>query len=311
MKKKIAIYLTSVLALTTGVVFAAKYTINTSGVVKTQTGQVMTAPSNTVNQNYYNNYTAQTYVAANQVNANPVGLIEIVMDYSGSMANWIAVAKRSMSAIVSQIPAQTKLGFRVFGHDNYGNNPSFGATLQEVKKVIKKGNKIKLVTQASPVGSTTGVCSATKQVTQIRSANARSIINGMNSVDVGGATPLVYALDRTVYQDFEGLDAATPKKIVLITDGGENCGGDPCEFARRLMAKRSDVHIDVVLVSSYSKALTCLSATTGGHFYNINNLSDFSTTINRSIQSKPSEVVNSGYEYENNGQNYEFINTDE
>ena len=310
MKKRLPV-LIALFVLTSCCAFGAKYSVNTAGVVKSPTRNVQVAPGNTVNQNYFNNYDAASYVNQNIVNEQGAPVVEIVMDYSGSMANWIAVAKRSMSAIVSQIPAQTKLGFRVFGHDNYGNNPSFGATLQEVKKVIKKGNKIKLVTQASPVGSTTGVCSATKQVSQIRSANARSIISGMNSVDVGGATPLVYALDRAVYQDFEGLDAATTKKIVLITDGGENCGGDPCEFARRLMAKRNDVHIDVVLVSSYSKALTCLSATTGGHFYNINNLSDFSTTINRSIQSKPSEVVNSGYEYENNGQNYEFINTDE
>lgn len=291
--------------------FAAKYTVNTSGVVKTPDRTIQASPGYSVNQNYFNNYDTSSYINQNIVNEGDSPVVEIVMDYSGSMANWITVAKRSMSAIVAQIPSSTKLGFRVFGHDNYGNNPSFGAKVQEVKKIIKKGNKIKVVTQESPLGSTTGVCSATKQVSPIKSANARSIINGMNSVDVGGATPLVYALDRTVYQDFEQVDASVPKKIVLITDGGENCGGDPCEFARRLMAKRSDVHIDVVLVSSYSKALTCLSATTGGHFYNINNLSDFSATINRSINSKPTEVVNTGAEYQNNGQNYEFINIDE
>ena len=301
------------LLLSSGCAFGAKYTINTSGVVKNPAKTVQTSPGNVINQNYYNNYNANSYVAQNVVNDEQTPIVEIVMDYSGSMANWIMVAKRSMSAIVSQIPSSTKLGFRVFGHDNYGNNPSLGAQLQEVKKVIKKGNKIKVVTQASPIGTTSGVCSATKQVSHIRSANASSIINGMNSVDVGGATPLVYALDRAVYQDFASFDMATPKKIVLITDGGENCGGDPCEFARRLMAKRNDVHIDVVLVSSYSKALTCLSATTGGHFYNINNLSDFSTTLNRSIQSKPTDVVNSGTQFENNnnGQNYEFINIDQ
>lgn len=308
--KKISL-LIALFVLTSCYAFAAKYTVNTSGVVKTPSKTVQTSQGNIINQNYYNNYDTASYINQNVVNDGDSNIVEIVMDYSGSMANWITVAKRSMTAIVAQIPSSTKIGFRVFGHDNYGNNPSFGATIQEVKKVIKKGNKIKVVTQASPLGSTTGVCAATKQVTPIRSANANSIIKGMNSVDVGGATPLVYALDRAVYQDFASLDSSVPKKIVLITDGGENCGGDPCEFARRLMAKRNDVHIDVVLVSSYSKALTCLSATTGGHFYNINNLSDFSTTINRSIKSKPTEVVNTGTEYQNNDQNYEFINIDE
>ena len=299
------------LVLSSCCAFGAKYTVNTSGVVKSPARTIQTSPANATNQNYFNNYSVSTYVDQNIVNDEQAPIVEIVMDYSGSMANWILVAKRSMSSIVAQIPSSTKLGFRVFGHDNYGNNPSLGAQLQEVKKIIKKGNKMKVVTQASPIGSSTGVCSATKQVTQIRSANANSIINGMNSVDVGGATPLVYALDRTVYQDFASMDSSTPKKIVLITDGGENCGGDPCEFARRLMAKRNDVHIDVVLVSSYSKSLTCLSSTTGGHFYNINNLSAFSTTLNRSIKSKPNEVVNTGTDYQNSGQGYEFINIDE
>ena len=299
---KFALLLTTLFLITASCAFAAKYTVNTSGQVKSG-GQVISAPSNAINQNYYNNYQAQNYVASNVVNANQVGTIEIVMDFSGSMSNWIGVAKRSMTSIVAQIPPTTNLGFRVFGHDNYGNNPSSTAIVGEVKQIIKKkGNKIAVVTQANPVGSTTGVCSATQQVSPIAPANGYAMLAGMNSVNLGGATPLVYALDRTVYQDFAGMDTTSPKKIVLITDGGENCGGDPCEFARRLMQKRSDVHIDVVLVSSSSRALSCLSTTTGGHFYNINNLSDFSTTMTQSIQSQPTSVPVQPTE-----QNYEFI----
>ncbi|MDY6359304.1 MAG: hypothetical protein SPL76_07340 [Cyanobacteriota bacterium] len=298
-------------AFTMCAAFGAKYTVNTSGVVK-NSGKVQTQVGNTINQNYFNNYSASDYVNQSTVNNGDSAIVEIVMDYSGSMANWIDVAKRSMASIVAQIPTSTKLGFRVFGHDNYGSNPRFGTTIQEVTKLVKKGNKIKVVTQQSPLGRTSGVCAATKQVAPIRSANAYNLINGMNSVDIGGATPLVYALDRAVYQDFAPLDQSLPKKIVLITDGGENCGGNPCEFAKRLMTKRSDVHIDVVLVSSYSKSLTCLASTTGGHFYNINNLSDFSSTVNRSIQSKPTKTPDTSLNGQTqNGQNYEFINMDD
>ncbi len=302
MKKNI-ILLSAIIVLTSCAALAAKYQINTSGVVK-NSGNVISAPSNAVNQNYFNTYTSQNYVANNIVNQEQVGIIEIVMDYSGSMANWIGVAKRSMAAIVSQIPTTTSLGFRVFGHDNYGSNSFTGNTIQEVKKIIKKGKKISVITQQGPTGNTSGVCSATQQVAAIAGANANNILAGMNSVDLGGATPLVYALDRAAYQDFVAFDTTTPKKIVLITDGGENCGGDPCEFARRLMQKRSDIHIDVVLVSSYSSKLTCLASTTGGHFYNINNLSDFSTVMTKSLNSQPAEVNSQALPQ----QNYEFIN---
>jgi len=307
--KKISVLALAV-CLTIGGVFAASYKVNTSGVVRSSTGQVISSPANTVNQNYYNNYSAQTYVNTNQVNASQVGIIEIVMDYSGSMTNWIGVAKRSMASIIAQIPPTTKVGFRVFGYDLDGNNPAFTNTVQQVKKIVKKRNgKFSVVTESGVTGSTSGVCAATRQVTGISNANSAALLAGMNSVNIGGATPMVYGLDRTVYQDFAGYDMTTPKKIVLITDGGENCGGDPCAFARQLMQKRSDVHIDVVLVSSNSRALSCLASTTGGHFYNINNLSDFSTVMNQSMQSLPNTQVQQQYQVPT--QNYEFIKEDD
>jgi len=313
------------LTATTCISFGAKYTVNTSGTVKNQSGQIITSPANTVNQtyytsapvnavqqypiqntvqpvnnNYYNNYQAGTYVQTNQVNAVSAEIIEFVMDYSGSMSNWIEVAKRSMSQILAQIPASTKVGFRVFGHDYNGTNP-FTSTVQDVKKIVKQGNKFKVVTEKGCLGSTKGACASTKQVAPITSVNINNLLVGMNSVRLGGATPLVYGLDRTVYQDFAGFDTTTPKKIVLITDGGENCGGDPCAFAKKLMQKRSDVHIDVVLVSSNSKALACLSSTTGGHFYNAYNLADFTTVINQSMQAQPT------IQPQNQDQKYEYI----
>ena len=299
MKKAFSLIL-AILILTGGSAFAAKYKVNTSGTVKTQSGTIISPKANTVNQNYYNNYQASTYIANNQVNSSNVDIVEIVMDFSGSMSNWIGVAKRSMSAIVAQIPSTVKVGFRVFGHDNYGNNPNKNSTLRQIKKIVKKNGKYQIVTEKSCLGTTSGACSATAQVAPITAANTNSLLAGMNSVQLGGATPLVYALDRTVYQDFVPFGNTTPKKIVLITDGGENCGGDPCAFAKQLMSKRTDVHIDVVLVSSSSKALACLSTTTGGHFYTVDNLSDFSTTITQSIQTPsatPVQTQDQKYEY--------------
>lgn len=301
MKKLFALTL-AFMIITSGMAYAAKYKVNTSGTVKTKTGVIISPVSNVVNQNYYNNYSSQNYIAANQVNSGNVGIVEIVMDYSGSMSNWIGVAKCSMTQILSQIPASTKVGFRVFGHDYNGNNPNSNSTLRQVKKIVKQNGKYKVVTESSCLGSTSGACGATAQVAPITTANTNSLLAGMNSVNLGGATPLVYALDRTVYQDFMPFGTTTPKKIVLITDGGENCGGDPCAFARQLMSKRSDVTIDVVLVSSSSRALACLSSTTGGKFYTVRNLSDFSNTITDSLQSS------AGTQPQTKEQKYEFIN---
>ena len=122
-------------SIATCVSYGAKYTVNTSGTIKNKSGIVITSPANSVNQSYYNNYNVNNYIVSNQVNSLSVGVIEFVMDYSGSMSNWIEVAKRSMSAILAQIPSITKVGFRVFGHDYNGKNPN--GTVKEVKKIIK------------------------------------------------------------------------------------------------------------------------------------------------------------------------------
>ena len=304
MKKIIAIA-SCVALLTTGVAFAAKYKVNTSGVVKNYQGTVVTpskTPVVTPIVNPYNVYNTQTYVSQNAVNRTSVPVIEIVMDYSGSMSNWINQAKLAMKNIIAQIPPTTKVGFRVFGHDAYGTNPSNRATLAQVKKIVKKNGKYKVQTSPSPLGSTTGYCSATQQVTPIIAANSAQLLNGMSSVSIGGATPLVYGLDRAINQDFAGMAMNFPKKIVLITDGGENCGGDPCAFAEQLMQKRSDVHIDVVLVSSFTSSLNCLATKTGGHVYRVNNLANFQTVMTQSMNTPANEVQTAPQT-----QQYEFL----
>ena len=106
---------------------AAKYKVNTSGQIMSPNGNVQNT-SNILEplpvSDIYSNYYHQNYIENRQVNVNPVGNIDIVMDYSGSMAYWIEVAKYSMKSIVSQLPQSTKIGFRVFGH-NGGNNPYY------------------------------------------------------------------------------------------------------------------------------------------------------------------------------------------
>lgn len=297
MKRNLIIAIALIIITSCGA-FAAKYKVNTSGTVK-QNGQIV-SPTKTTTTNYYNVYTPQNYIGNNQVNAGQIPVIELVMDYSGSMSNWIIEAKNAMSSIIGQIPSTTAVGFRVFGHDSNGSNPSNGGALADVKKVVKKNGKYVAITE-NFIGNTSGTCSATRQVASVTKANANSILRGMNSVYIGGATPLVYGLDRAIYQDLVSFSRQMPKKVVLITDGGENCGGDPCAFAKSLMSKRQDVHIDVILVGGSSSKLSCLAQTTGGKFYTVKNLSNFSTVVKQSMTTPSSKTPQQNQQY------YEFI----
>ena len=285
-------------ALVCSSVYAAKYSVNTSGTVKTN-GKVVSPTVVKTTVPNYNVYNASQYVATNQVNAmTGVNNIELVMDYSGSMYNWIGEAKNAMAAIIAQIPSTTNVGFRVFGHDYNGINPSKTGIVGIVNKIVKKNGKYVVQTTKSPVGNICGACTATKQVTSLMPANANALIAGMNSVNIGGSTPMVYGLDRAINEDFAGLDRVTAKKVVLITDGGENCGGNPCEYARQLVKTRRDVHVDVVLVSHTSDAsLQCLASVTGGNVYRINNLSELLPTLTQSMNTQPQEIPQQYYEY--------------
>lgn len=300
MKKTFLILMT--LIFCSVAVYAASYKVNTSGKVTNPTGRTQQNSSVITPENVYRNYNAQTYTSTQQVSQGAVATIDIVMDYSGSMSYWISAAKSSMSAIVKQLPQNTLVGFRVFGHDS-GINP-YAPILGKVQSIAKSaGGKYKVNTVVkSYLGNFSGACAATKQVVPVTQYNASTLLNGMNSVNIGGATPLTFALQQAVAVDFKNMGITSPKKIVLITDGGETCGGDPCAFARQLVSTRKDITIDVVLVSSNSKQLQCLATTTGGKFYNTTDIPSFTKVLTESIQSTPQTT-----QTQQPSQKYEFV----
>ena len=294
-----------ILVIFAGAGIAATYKIKNGGTV------VSPANKTTRTTNMYNNYSSGQYVANNTVNAQPAGIIDIVMDFSGSMSSTVQVAKATMASVVSQIPASTQIGFRVFGQGDFVQ-PAKMADVNSVSKTTNDSGKTvyKLKTKYKPTISSGGGmgCQATALVTPIASANANALITGMNSVELGGSTPMVLALQQAAYSDLAAR-SNTKKKIVLITDGGENCGGDPCAFASTLMATRRDISIDVVLVSTSSRRLQCLATTTGGRVYNLSNANDFARVLTQTINTPPGQNPNQTQyiPQDEQQQNYEFL----
>ena len=300
MKKFLFALLFIFVCCSAGAFAAVKYKVNTGGKVTSPSGSVQKNSSMVIQKNLYNNYYAPNYVSQKRAIAQPVSTIDIVMDYSGSMSYWINAAENSMAAIVSQLPPSTKVGFRVFGH-NSGNNP-YTPIVNMVKSIKKnKDGKYEVQTKASSyLGNTLGTCSATSSIVPVIPYDASRLISGMNSIAIGGSTPLTLGLEQAVTFDLAGLPTSYPKKIILITDGGENCGGDPCAFARALAAKRKDIIIDVVLVSADSNALKCLCDYTKGTFYNTDDISSFVNILQESMQNAPAI-------YSQPSQKYKFI----
>ncbi|MBE7706402.1 MAG: VWA domain-containing protein [Cyanobacteria bacterium SIG30] len=276
MKKILTITLTMLICLSAN---CATYKIKESGQVY--------APNGTQIQNLYNNYTPKNYVQTNAIEKNKTDIIEIVMDFSGSMVDWVDVAKLTMQKVISQIPSKTFVGLRVFGQNT--TKPATGQVKGIVATKNKKGETVYKALTGKHL-SQAGGCDASQQVTPINYADATKLINGMNSVEIGGSTPMVLGLQKAIYEDFKSFSTEQKKKIILITDGIENCGGDPCAFVKNLASHRSDIIIDVILVSSTSKRLRCLTKETNGNFYSTKDFRDFSDTLVESMNAEMKNV---------------------
>ncbi len=177
-------------------------------------------------------------------------LIELLVDYSPSMAPWINQAKSILGGIIRKIPRETYVALRVFGQDSL---------------------------------EIAGLCKQTKLVNRPYPASPQSIINGLNTTRIGSTgTPIAMALQKTIYSDFAGM-GNNKKKIILVTDGGENCGGDPCAVIRNAAQTRKDIQIDVIVIGGGNQ-LKCLSDYTGGRQYDVSNVSEFNAAMDSAFK---------------------------
>lgn len=79
-------------------------------------------------------------------------------------------------------------------------------------------------------------CSDTKLEVPFKDNNYNDVKNKIQSITPKGTTPLAYALSLTA-DDFPECDNCR-NIVILITDGIEECGGDPCEVSIALQKRK-------------------------------------------------------------------------
>ncbi len=95
-----------------------------------------------------------------------------------------------------------------------------------------------------------------------------------------GPTPIAATLRRV--RDAFGADGDpdTPRSVILITDGGENCKGDPCGEARQLAQSYKNLKIHVIDVTGTSQ-LQCLADATKGTIVKAGDLAELKAAVAR------------------------------
>jgi Ca-activated chloride channel family protein len=199
---------------------------------------------------------ADNYKAETVNNQN----ILIILDCSYSMDDKIDgqrkidIAKTVINNVLEELPKNINVGLRVYGHQD-----GF---------LFFDG------------------CKATELLVPVASGTQNIITEKMKKLDAVGWTPICYSFEQAINNDFSGMDGK--KRIILVSDGMETCGGDPCQFAVDLMKKRTDITIDVIGFNIESdpeavSQLKCVALATYGKFYTANNASQFTDSLKRSL----------------------------
>ena len=102
-----------------------------------------------------------------------------------------------------------------------------------------------------------------------------------------GLTPIAGSLSRAAETFGTGDDR---RSIILITDGTENCRGDPCAVAAALKKQSPSLSINVIALSvpeAAHKHLSCIAENTGGLFQTAGTQNELDTAVGTVIDFKP------------------------
>ncbi len=185
--------------------------------------------------------------------------ILFILDFSNSMMEPLGGSPKielmidTMRDILQDINPKTPVGLRVYGHKG-------GFTAFES-------------------------CRASTLVAPIIPFGAKGIEDSLLKVRPRGMTPITYSLKQAVHKDFLGVTG--PKRIILLTDGGENCDESPCKYAMELVSTRRDITIDVIAFAMSDSddlaQLECASLVTSGRFYNPQTAAELARSLHNSV----------------------------
>ncbi len=170
----------------------------------------------------------------------PTQDLEIILDASGSMRGKIGprtkmrIAKQTLLKLAEQVSSRRDLALaiRVYGHQSPSKDKNCLDSRLEIPFGRTDPSRIKAL---------------------------------LKKVTPRGYTPLAYSLQEA-RKDFD-LKAQRVRTVVLITDGLETCGGDPCQAAREMAGAGMKVKLHVIgfdLKKEELAKLKCLTQPSGG-----------------------------------------------
>jgi Ca-activated chloride channel family protein len=191
----------------------------------------------------------------------PKTRILFLLDASGSMlAKWedsdrMSVAKNLLAHLVDSLERydNVEVALRVYGHQ-------FGRERND--------------------------CKDTRLEVPFSGNSTEAIKKKLEEIVPRGNTPITYSLQQAA-SDFP--EDKTRNVIILVTDGLESCGGDPCAMSLALQKKRIFLRpfvIGIGIDAEYEKQLNCI-----GHYYNAADVQTFESVLTEIVTQALSETT--------------------
>lgn len=180
---------------------------------------------------------------------NDAARIIIVLDASGSM--WgkiqdrtkIEIAREVIAGLTKDWDPTIELGLMAYGHRREGD------------------------------------CKDIELLIPVSKADPRQIVQTVNALQPKGKTPL----SEAVRQAAERLDYKKSKAtVILVSDGEESCGADPCAVGAALKKAGADFTVHVVgfdVKKEERMGLVCLAKNTGGLFFAAKDASELKAAL--------------------------------
>lgn len=186
--------------------------------------------------------------------------ILFIVDFSNSMTEKLHGTQKinmvldTMQELLPKLPENKRVGLRVYGHKGGYAMPGLA-------------------------------CKASSLIVPMIKGSAPQIQSALFSLKPTGWTPITYSLKQAVNSDFAGVKGK--KRIILLTDGGENCDESPCDYVMELTQTRQDIYIDVIAFNIYDQEannqLKCTALVTSGKFYSANTAAELLNSLQKSL----------------------------
>lgn len=189
-------------------------------------------------------------VSAEQGESSPLVLI---LDASGSMwgqiqgENKIVIARRVLDQVIDDLPEGAPVGVVAYGHRREGD------------------------------------CGDIETVAPVTALDKAALKAKIHSLNPKGKTPITASVEQAFAALAETSGGAT---VILVSDGLETCGGDPCSVVRSAREKGIDFVLHVVgfdVAKEDVSSLECAAQAGGGLFLSAENAEQLSDALQAAV----------------------------